>query len=339
MKDLDAVRAMSETVRDVPVEFQGNALLWTAWLYYEEGMTQQAVADTLRVSRATVNKLLQTARDEGIVTIRVAPTQLATVRGAHDLQRRYGLAAVIVVPADGSVGQEYARIGRAAGSYLETIVQPDDSVAICWGKTVLAMSQTAPQRTLPNLTIVQAAGGAVGAFESSTERCATNLAARFGARCVNLDAPGIVSTSALKDALMAERLIMDKFAFLRRCSKIVFSIADLGSQSTAFVSGYLNAEETQPYRDAGAVGVMAGRFFDMEGKPVIGALDARMIGITLDELRQIPERICIAGGHAKVSALHAMLVGGNATVLVTDEETAVALLRYPTPSRARTPQR
>lgn len=326
----ESARVMSETVRDIPIEFQGNALLWTAWLYYEQGMTQQAVADAMRVSRATVNKLLQTARDEGIVTIRVDPAQLGSVRGAKDLQQRYGLRAVIVVPADGSVDQEYARIGQAAGSYLESTVAPDDSVAICWGKTVLAMARTAPQVTLPNLTIVQAAGGAVGAFESSTERCATHLAARFGARCVNLDAPGIVSTAALKEALMAERIIQDKFAILRRCTKIVFSIADLGPQSTAFVSGYLSVEDTQPYRDAGAVGVMAGRFFDAAGEPVIGALDARMIGITLDEMRRIPERICIAGGAAKVAAMHAMLVGGNATVLITDEDTATALLQLPT---------
>jgi len=40
-------------------------------LYYEQGYTQQAIADCLRISRPKVSRLLQQARDEGIVNITV----------------------------------------------------------------------------------------------------------------------------------------------------------------------------------------------------------------------------------------------------------------------------
>ena len=56
-----------------------------------------------------------------------------------------------------------------------------------------------------------------------------------------------------------------------------------------------------------------------------GLLDDRMIGLMLDELALIPERICIAGGAEKVEAIDAMLRGGYATVLVTDEAAAAGL--------------
>ena len=36
-----------------------------AWLYYVEGMTQSAVADTLNVSRIMINRLLSEARSRG----------------------------------------------------------------------------------------------------------------------------------------------------------------------------------------------------------------------------------------------------------------------------------
>jgi DNA-binding transcriptional regulator LsrR (DeoR family) len=45
----------------------------------------------------------------------------------------------------------------------------------------------------------------------------------------------------------------------------------------------------------------------------------------LREIAKIPERICVAGGPEKVEAIEAMLRGGYATILVTDETTAQAL--------------
>jgi DNA-binding transcriptional regulator LsrR (DeoR family) len=59
---------------------------------------------------------------------------------------------------------------------------------------------------------------------------------------------------------------------------------------------------------------------------VLGALDNQMIGLTLDEIAKVPERICVAGGSDKIDAVYAALNGNYATVLVTDEATARALV-------------
>ena len=42
-----------------------------ALLYYKKGLTQQEIADSLRLTRQTVSKLLTAATDEGIVEITV----------------------------------------------------------------------------------------------------------------------------------------------------------------------------------------------------------------------------------------------------------------------------
>jgi DNA-binding transcriptional regulator LsrR (DeoR family) len=52
----------------------------------------------------------------------------------------------------------------------------------------------------------------------------------------------------------------------------------------------------------------------------------QMIGLTLDEIGEIPERICVAGGTEKVQAIRSVLRGEYATILVTDEPTARALV-------------
>ena len=51
-----------------------------------------------------------------------------------------------------------------------------------------------------------------------------------------------------------------------------------------------------------------------------------MIGMTLDEIDRIPMRICVSGGVAKAPAIRAALQGGHATILVTDELAAQALV-------------
>src|SRR5690242_21531356 len=68
-----------------PAEFAGDPIVWAAWLYYEERMTQEEVAERLGVSRASVVNFLQEARDRNIVTIAVASEHLQSVQIARSL--------------------------------------------------------------------------------------------------------------------------------------------------------------------------------------------------------------------------------------------------------------
>jgi DNA-binding transcriptional regulator LsrR (DeoR family) len=52
----------------------------------------------------------------------------------------------------------------------------------------------------------------------------------------------------------------------------------------------------------------------------------RVIGLTLDEIRRIPLRVVVAGGHDKDRAIHAALEAGLISVLVTDAGTAARVL-------------
>jgi len=308
-----------------PPEFVGDPIVWAAWLYYEERMTQEEVADRLGVSRASVVNFLQEARDRGVVTIAVAPEHLQSVKASRALCKRFGLTSCVVIPEDGGRLPLHERIGRAGARLLPEILEPDDILGVSWGRTVLALSTALTQVRLPGVSVVQITGSAVGTFEFSPELCTSNIANRLGARCINLHAPGIVSRPEVKKLFMQEPALVEQFKLIRSCNKILFGVANLGSASTALRSGYMTAEKLRPYVDGGAIGVMAGRFFDRDGDPVLGPLDEQMIGTTLREIAKIPERICVAGGPEKVEAIEAMLRGGYATILVTDETTAQAL--------------
>jgi dihydroxyacetone kinase-like protein len=146
------------------------------------------------------------------------------------------------------------------------------------------------------------------------------------AKAANLHAPAALSNKELRDALLSETIIQEQFARIRSCNKILFGVCSIKDNSLVFASGLTNVEESKYYISKGAVGVIAGRFYDADGTWIQGPLDDRLVGITLDEVRQIPTRIAVAGGTDKTAAMLGALRGNYINMLITDEQTALSIL-------------
>ncbi|MCB1883415.1 MAG: sugar-binding transcriptional regulator [Geminicoccaceae bacterium] len=314
------------TPRAIPAEFGADAIVWAAWLYYVDGLTQSGVAAALGVSRASVVAYLQAARERGVVRIAIDPDALAGVTLARRLAARFGLKEAHVIPDLAGEGAPLtARLGAAGARLLLASLAESDVLGVAWGRTVLAVARALPHRAVPGLTVAQVAGSAIGTAAFSPELCTSVIANRLAARCVNLHAPAVLSSAEVRDLLLREPAITRQFDLIRACTKILFGIGDVLPTGTAFASGFVPPEAGQAYLEGGAVAVVIGQFIDAAGRHVPGPLDGRLVGITLDELRRVPERICVAGGAEKATAMQAALTGGFATHLVTDAGTAALL--------------
>ena len=62
-----------------PLRFGDDQYVWASWLYYQEGMTQNDIAQAMGISRATVISYLNEARERGIVNISIEPGRLASL--------------------------------------------------------------------------------------------------------------------------------------------------------------------------------------------------------------------------------------------------------------------
>jgi DNA-binding transcriptional regulator LsrR (DeoR family) len=317
-----------------PIAFDGDPVVWAAWLYYEEKLTQEEIAVQFGTSRGTVINMLQEARDRGVVSIAVAPDHLQSVTLSRKLADRYGLEGCVVVPDDGGRVPDYERVGRAGARLLASRLQPNDVLGVSWGLTVLALANSLPPCSIPGLSAIQVTGSFVGTYEMSAELCTSNIANRTGGRCVYIHAPGLVSQPEVRTMLMREPTLREEFRILDTCTRLVFGVGSVKPNSTAFVSGYMRHEDAAPYVRRGAVAVLAGRFIDAGGRAVVDALDERMIGLTVEQLDRIPDRLCVACGVDKAEAIAATLAGGHATLLVTDAVTARALMAHGTPQES-----
>jgi len=308
------------------MHFALDPVLTAAWLYYEEELKQDEIAHRFGISRASVFNLLQKARDEGVVTVSIDPARMNLVHLAAELKASGDIEECYVVPsvgADRPVGERIAGLGARL---LERRIGPESVVGVAWGRTVMALSQALAQLALPSTTIAQITGSAVATYDFSPELCTSNIAVKLGGRCVNLHAPGLVSTPTMKALLMEEPIIAQHFRLLRSCDITLFGVTDLGSETLLKHSGFMTAQFLQDYQDRGAVGFVSGYFYDRDGKTVRTELDDRHISMPVDDFLSVPTRICVGGGPTKIEAIGAMLKGGYANVLVTDEDTARAVL-------------
>jgi DNA-binding transcriptional regulator LsrR (DeoR family) len=77
-----------------------------------------------------------------------------------------------------------------------------------------------------------------------------------------------------------------------------------------------------------AVGDIAARFFTKDGKPCdLGKYSKHILGITLEQLKKVPQVIGIAGGNEKISAIRAAIKGKFINSLITDISTARELVK------------
>lgn len=318
---------MPDATASIPLRYGDDPFVWACWLYYEDGMTQSDIAETMGISRATVNNYLAEGRERGIVNISIDPARLSALTIARELKQHFGLHDCLVVPSDDGSRSLIDRLGVAGAQAMQKLLKSGDTLAVAWGRTVLAVAENTRLSNLQDMTVVQATGGTAAKIDYRPEVCASTFAAAIGARCVSIMAPMIVSSPDVRDLLLHEPIVKEQFSTLAVANKIIFGIASLRPNSTVHLSGLLDTVSPQDYLAMNAVGVVAGRFIDEHGRAVEGPLAGRTLGISLDALKAVPQRIAVAGGFDKVPAILAALRGGYVSVLVTDAATGRGILK------------
>ena len=303
-----------------------------AKLYYERKLTQTEIAARLDLSQASISRLLKRAETAGIIrtTVRVPDGHHADLEEA--LQDRFELKQAIVADAADDTDQEVLRgIGAAAAFYLERTVRAGEVIGISsWSASLLAMvEQMHPIRGAADVTVLQILGG-VGnpGAEKHANHLTTRLASLVHGQPRFLPAFGIVGSARTRVALMEDLYVQEALGLF---SQVTLALVGIGaiqpSELIASSGNVFSSAELASLQAQGAVGDICVRFFDAEGRAVANAVDERVIGMRLDQVRAVRRAVGIAGGQRKVAAIRGALRGRHVNVLVTDRFTAEAVLR------------
>jgi len=296
--------------------------------YYEDGLTQERIGHLLGLSRIKVSRLLRQARDERIVQITIVPPQDSNADTERALEARYGLAeAIIVSPSSYDKTTIVHELGPPAADCLIRCLHDGAVLSITWGTTLLSVVDALPGQNWPEIRVVPILGG-LGRPEAETHGAdlARRVAEAFGARPIVLPAPGIVASALVRDALLAEPQVSDTLALGARADVALVGIGVPVPDSVVAQAGILTGEAAEQLKAVGAVGDIALRFFDGDGRAVEHEINDRIIGLDLGQITKIPRVIGVAGGAEKFEVIRAALRGRIIDVLVTDDQTADKLL-------------
>ncbi len=306
-----------------------NLLISIAKLYYVEGLSQQEIADRISVSRPTVSNLLKRCKEEGIVEIRIKETNSLLYALQREIKSSFGLREVVVVPSSPDEWITVEETGRAAAELLARSLKDGTRIGISWGvttyKAVLALN-VAPK--YQNIEVRQLVGalGSINPIYDGYELART-LALKLNGSFSTIQAPGVVSTVEAKETFMREPGIAAAIEKAREVDIAILSVSpDEPDFSSLVRAGFITREESLEINRKGSVGHSCCIHFDIDGNNLPSPLNERIVGITIDDLRQIPEVILAACGTVKSNAILGALRSGLFHILAIDEAAALKLL-------------
>ena len=126
----------------------------------------------------------------------------------------------------------------------------------------------------------------------------------------------------MKQSILAEKSIQDVFKIIDKTEVAVVGIGELSSQSTIYEQNYLGQNILKKLEKQGAVGDICFQMFDIDGAEVNVESEYQVIGISKEQLLEIPNIIGIAGGPSKVNAIIGAAKSKMINVLIIDSITA-----------------
>ena len=300
------------------MNYEESLMIKTSWYYYFENMTQQQIADVLGITRLRVIKLLDKARETGIIQFKLRQDGMERIALEKALIERYGLKDVFVVPAMPGRTEVNENIAKAAAMYVRDRLSENSFINIGYGDT--------PSRVLNNLaTMAQDPISCVSLTGGVNYYLPDTRSNVFNAKLYLMPAPLLASSKEMADAMRQEASVMEITRMVRLASISVIGIGPMHETATIIKSGILSKNDFLYLTMKGAVGDVLSHFIDKNGDLLESPVEDRLISTPLVTLRELQNVIGVAAGENKVEAIRATLRGKYLDVLITDEPTAAIL--------------
>ena len=306
------------------------ALLYRiAHAYYSQGQTQDQIAKRENISRPHVSRLLAKARECGIVKIYVDfPENLEKQLLCERLRDALNLRQVLISPASKDTDSRSISltIAQAAAEALPELLANSHHIGIGWGYTLYKTSKLLPFSSACEsrsfVPLVGITGEDIPYFQTNV------IVNRFAEQL------GGTSKFTSVPAIRESRVEMDGFALkgylhLQRQWEML-DAAVIGLGDCPGIGLTLLSVGNVPYWNlvdqSGAVGDILAHFFFRDGTLLDTSAYFQQASLSPHLIRNIKTVICVAGGPEKVEPLLAAAKNRFYNTLITDPDTAQAML-------------
>lgn len=319
-----------------------------AYLYYEDGHSQETIAEMEFCSRQTISKALQKAKDRDIVRISIVPDlRTGYLRNlSREVRVQLGLEDLLlvaghnthVIAANDHLDDVVIEITNAAADYLDQMLTDSDIVAVSGGRTFMRnlVRYIKPNRTLPHMQVV----ATIGFVESRTSPgdanlIAYDLAQAYGANHLWFPCPAFLADREQIQQTRQLPLIKEAYEMMTRANIVVLGLWTPGTNTDMIARGILSREQLDAIEKYRPVADINHWVFDPSGaciNEMFHPFPYSLSGLEIPRLKEKIQRhntkvILLAGGSPSyIPAIRAILKAGLANILVTDHITAQLLL-------------
>lgn len=289
--------------------------------HFLDAATNVEIAEEFGISRFKVARMIELARDAGLVTIQVHdPRGIDTIM-SQQLQELLGVERVLVVD---HASDARAAVGAVAAGYLQDTVVAGSNVGLAWSRSTQALTEHLTD--LPRCTIVQLCGVVANAYgEEHNVELVRRAARRAKAASVTFYAPLVVPDAATASALGRQAGITEALAHCDNLRTAVIAVG-LWAPRESTVYDALTEAEREHYRRAGTVAETCGILIAEDGTLIADGLQDRTLAVSADQLRRTRDVVALATDAERAPAAAALARSGLLTTLITHRELARELL-------------
>ncbi len=308
-------------------------------LYYRAQRHQNEIARELGMSTSKVSRLLKRAFTEGMVRVEIELPKRPRLEAA--LVERFHLRDAVVIPL-GEPRDIKEDLGVAAARYFEKVAADGVRVGLSCGYTLYCVIRALRERRFRDLEVYPlSAESTLQLVDLFPNTLVGMMAAKYRPHVRAYALPGQVLGSLAE--IQRERRRLLRRGEVRRiydaASDVDIALVGIGLIGEA-TAGFCSLAEfygvsVRRLRALGVVGEINYHPFDKNGTVVdrreLRPLTQRVLAVTPARLRELSAEygklvIAVAGGPDKREAILGATRGRFANVLITDEDTAAALL-------------
>ncbi len=305
-----------------------DMLAQMADMYYNQGKTQSEIARHFGTNRFRVAKLIQDAREQQIVEIRINYSNERNQMLEEELKKAFGLKdAVVVNTRYSSYIDGLTQIGEVGAAYLARLLASGGVLGVTWGKTLQSVISRLPGMHYSPVTVVQLTGYyQLNNPSADTRELVRTAAASSRGEYFYLDAPMYVSDPALKELLCKEPVIRQALSHTKKLDVVASGIGGDSSLplKNPLVRPYITEADMEKAHSC--IGSLYGRVLDENGNEADLSLNRRVVAGELSDILAAPSRIVVGCGRHKVRVLNQAARSGWYNILVTDADTAVHMM-------------
>jgi len=295
-------------------------------LFYQEHRSQAEIAKHMGISPATINRMIREGHERGLVEIKLHAPFGMEAELKTSLKQLGNLHSAVAVHAPSSDPAIVLKaVAEGAATALLDQLSDGMTIAVSGGEGLCALIEAISPKRKYDVRVIPATGGVQGRFRTDVNHVAMTLAEKLGGVAYQLYAPVFAANEEERAALMRAEVNQSVLDMAKQADIAVFGIGSVQDDGSTYLS-LTDAVGREALKLARPAGEVLAHLVDAKGEICDHPTNRRLVALTLEELARIPHRIAIASGSKKVEPIAAVLRGGLATSLITDERTATAVV-------------